>query len=726
MRFIHALSCIGIGVIKFRRLFRRSIGGVPALFFLGTALPLAAQDITSQILANQDVVLNGNAIVMLPAKSTTTYTGVISGFGTLNLRIAGGTTAATGTGAVSTLIITRTQTFSLPTERLVQRSTQSHSYTGFEVDITGTNAPVVTINPGVTLQFGSGANTDSYPNIYSGSDAFNPISVTQNQVNLNNILNNGLLILCSGNGGLRLGRISGTGNVVQIASSGTFFLQYSNSFSGILYTFGGGCLGISHATASLPRARAIINMGSLLVGAPGNQPMTIRQNIYESHYGDDINMNIGHVTMTGIYSYTDTRIDNRAYPNPVQLDRFGITSRALLNPKLNEVIFDSFNGINVHTGTYLNPTHASGNNGSYRGINIEGGTFQWGDGTTATFFLPTAPSPAAPGIAKNAYINLRNGATLLLNYNGRYKMNVGITGGGGGPHSEGSPGRGNVTLASTLGNYAIFTQPQNYNGVTTIGSSATLQLGNGGPVELGHAYNNSYGITSYSTLGTYSGDSSLLTGTNNGVTNRINLRGTLIIDNTETPITLSNLYGPGKIVQQSRPNAAALAGTIDGLEGIPGDIPALTLEGTNTYTGGTLIAERSTVLVGSLRALGSGDVLNQGTLATTDDFHSIRLYAGSYTQSTTGNLVLAVSGTLAGVTFDQMRISGIANLSGKLTLDFSSGYVPASPVTLKLLVTKGGITGAFLHVTSNSAAVKILGTALSADHKYLSVQIGPK
>jgi hypothetical protein len=61
---------------------------------------------------------------------------------------------------------------------------------------------------------------------------------------------------------------------------------------------------------------------------------------------------------------------------------------------------------------------------------------QWGDGTHAKFFLPSAPSPAevAPPLGKkNAYINLPGG-NLAFNYNGPVTLHVGITGGGGGPH----------------------------------------------------------------------------------------------------------------------------------------------------------------------------------------------------------------------------------------------------------------------------------------------------
>jgi hypothetical protein len=33
-----------------------------------------------------------------------------------------------------------------------------------------------------------------------------------------------------------------------------------------------------------------------------------------------------------------------------------------------------------------------GTSSSFRGINVEGGTTEWGDGTNATFFLPSTPA----------------------------------------------------------------------------------------------------------------------------------------------------------------------------------------------------------------------------------------------------------------------------------------------------------------------------------------------
>jgi len=242
------------------------------------------------------------------------------------------------------------------------------------------------------------------------------------------------------------------------------FLVGDNPFSGVYSQLFGGYFGSDHVIFSLPFA-TIFSNESFIVAAPEGQfgasaghLLAFPQTIWESHYGDDINTNSGHIVFSGVYSYSNS--GNQVRPG-------------LSDPRLNTVVVQNVAG-----------SLTGGSNSSFRGINIEGGTTEWGDGTTSAFFLPSTPAPAAPlSTVKNAYINLHNGATLVFNYNGRYTCNVGITGGGGGPRADGSVGVGNLTIAPTPGNTAVLTMPQNYNGITTIGAGATLQLGNGSQVQ---------------------------------------------------------------------------------------------------------------------------------------------------------------------------------------------------------------------------------------------------
>ena len=617
-----------------------------------------ATDITADILANQNVTLSGDAIIRLPA-GTSTYTGVISGKGTLVLAATGGTSSP------STLVITQASTFTLPDAQQVAVVTKTNASTGgYRLDITGSNSPVLTINAGVTLQIGTNTSADNHPNIIVTSDSRNAASLVNGEVNLNHIQNNGSIVLGSAQF-ILLGRISGSGSVLQgVNVWGGNSMRGVNAFEGVLSLTTGHDFGSNHVAASIPNAKAVLNEGSWLVWSPPGSLVSVSQNIFEAAFGNDVNFHaIGNSTiiMSGVYSHTDNSPHN--IPN--------VLNPGLSNPALNYAKAIYRNGMN------------NGNDASYRGVNIESGagTVQWGDGTHAKFFLPSAPSPAEPYPAlgaKNAYINLR-GSSLAFNYNGPVTLNIGITGGGGGPHRAGEIGWGNVTIMPTAGNDVTFAQPQNYNGTTTIGTNAILRLGAGTTVPLNYTTVNA---TSNSTVlqATYNGDSSLLTAESTGglATNAIVNAGQLIIQNNTTAIPLSNISGSGSLVH----NGAV----------------ALTLR-NNSYSGATTLNSGS-LLAGSANALGSGNVSNNAALALSGT-RALTL-GGGFQQGPSANLTLAIDGTSPGVTHDQLTVTGTAVLGGTLTLNFTGSYTSGQKL---VLIKATSISGSFSTITSHGAAV---------------------
>lgn len=624
-----------------------------------TSAVSAAADITADVLANRDITLSGDSVIKLPS-GTTTYTGVISGQGTLRL----------STTATSTLVITRTSTFTLPAARQVQVVTKTtYPGAGYALTIAGTNPPVLTIDPGVTFQIGTNTSADSSPNVIATSDSKNSASTINGEINLNNILNNGTIVISSAQFVL-LGQVSGSGSIVQAPgvwggnSSGGV-----SSYSGVLSLAAGQDFGSNHVAASLSNAKAVLNEGSWLVWSPPGSVVTVTQNIYEAAFGNDINFHaIGPSTivMSGVYSHTDNSPHN--VPN--------LVNPGLSDPELNFAK-------TIYRGGANSP---NGNDASYRGINIErgAGTVQWGDGTHANFFLPSAPSPAEvdpPLGKKNAYINLRGG-TLAFNYNGPVTLHVGITGGGGGPHRDGSVGSGNVRIMATPGNDVTFAQPQNYNGTTTIGANAILRLGTGTPVPLRYITVNATSGKSTVLQATYSGDASLLTAEspNGAASNAIVNDGQLIVQNTTTAITLSNISGGGSLTH----SGAA----------------ALTLR-NNSYSGATTLSG-GTTLAGSANAMGTGNVVNNAALALVSGQRELTV-GGSFQQGAAGQLTLAVAGPTPGVDHDHLGVAGAAVLGGTLTLNFSGGV--AKGQKLVLISAAGGISGAFSSVVSNGATV---------------------
>lgn len=623
-----------------------------------SSAPPGSIDITAAILAGSNVALNGNAVISLPA-GTTTYNGVISGNGTLTLSPQG------GTANPATLIFTQTSTFKLPDAQQVEVVSKTYyPGAGYALTISGSNPPVLTIDPGVTLQLGTNSVADNNPNIIATSDSKNAASLVNGEINLNNIRNNGKIVLNNSQFVL-LGEISGSGSIVQaVGAWGDHSMRGVNPMTSVVALSAGHNFGSNHVAASMPNSKGVLNEGSWLVWSPPGSTVTVPHNIYEAAYGNDVNFHaIGDSTivMSGVYSHTD----NSPHDSPNLVDP------GLSDPNLNYAKAIYRNGVN------------NGNDASYRGVNIESGagTVQWGDGTHANFFLPSAPSPAEPYPAlgaKNAYINLR-GSNLAFNYNAPVTLNIGITGGGGGPHRGGEAGWGNVTIMSTAGNDVTFAQPQNYNGTTTIGANAILRIGKGSSVPLNYTTVRTTGNTTV-VQATYNGDSSLLTGGTNAIVNE----GTVIVQNTATPITLTKISGAGALVQ-----AGAAATTLLG----------------NSYSGSTTI-NAGKIVFGGANAFGSGNVINNAALEMVAGQYEMAM-SGNFQQSATGALTLPVGGISKGVNHGHITATGTASLGGTLNLNFTGTYTAGQQ--LVLIDAAGGVSGTFSSIVT-TGGVNVVGS----------------
>jgi hypothetical protein len=638
----------------------RDGGGVDAAAPPPVPPPACKTDITSQVLANASIALAGDSCVLLPA-GTTQYGGVISGAGTVTLK------APNGAG---TLVVTGDSTFTLPASQQGQTTTKTANY----YTIQNPDPPVVYIESNATLQLGSATST-------TGSIASTMPNTGTEVINRDNMQVNGTLAM-GGGPSEHFGILSGTGTIIQpIYAGGTFWLVGDNPFAGTLSILTGGYVGSLGVESSFPFAKVIFNNGSMIMNSPPTLGFTLSLSVYEDHYGDDINTDHGIITFAGIYSYSNS--GDRMNPS-------------LSDPSLNTTIV---------TNGPASPRRASGRDSSFRGINLEGGTTRWGDGTTSTFFLPSAPSPADPTATKNSYINLHRGSTLIFDYNGKYVCNIGITGGGGGPNASGSVGVGNLTIAATAGNYAVLTMPQNYNGTTTIGAGATLQLGSGAPVQAmgatvgaATAAEPQGAITSTTVLAIYSGDSSLLTAQspNGAAGDSIVDNGTLVVDNTATAISLSNISGPGAFVQLGAATTTLLS---------------------NAYSGGTTISGGS-LIVGSDTSLGTGSVAcSGGGLSVASGQHAIHV-GGDYSQGASGTLTLDLGGTVQGTDYNYVAIAGNAALGGTLVLNAVAGFAPAVGTRFIVVQAAGGVGGAFSAVTSTT--IKLVAS-YDATHCYVTV-----
>ncbi|PNQ84675.1 acid phosphatase [Paenibacillus polymyxa] len=139
----------------------------------------------------------------------------------------------------------------------------------------------------------------------------------------------------------------------------------------------------------------------------------------------------------------------------------------------------------------------------------------------------------------------------------------------------------------------------------------------------------------------------------------------------------------------------------------------LKLMGSNTYSGGTQIDQG--ILEGnSETAFGSGAVTNNGGTLLKNNFGKL-IVGGNFKQTAKGKLELNL-----GSKNDVLKIKGTAQLNGKLRLNFSNKYVPASGATI---LTYGKRNGAFSSIEAaglpSNYKVKVVYTANSVQLKVM-------
>jgi autotransporter-associated beta strand protein len=118
---------------------------------------------------------------------------------------------------------------------------------------------------------------------------------------------------------------------------------------------------------------------------------------------------------------------------------------------------------------------------------------------------------------------------------------------------------------------------------------------------------------------------------------------------------------------------------------------ALTLQGGNTYAGGTEL-KAGTLAGGSATAFGSGDVTNSGGTLTENVTGKVTI-GGNFTQAAEGTLKLNLAS--AG---DALEVQGTVHANGKLQVHFEDGYTPGQGSITLLSYGANQRTGQFSSV----------------------------
>lgn len=456
-----------------------------------------------------------------------------------------------------------------------------------------------------------------------------PYNTPAFRLNQDNIRVDGTLRL-SLKSAYNLGTISGSGLVTQPRFLwGTWDLSGAHPFSGVIDNGTQVNAGRPEYATSLRSVRKILNQGTWTVDTPLGQTVTMGMDFYQREYGSDIN----------VQSRPGSKViltGQYSWSN-----QGGDTDPSLSDPALN-----------------WTPARKNVNK---RGTNIKGANVQWGDGTTNKIFMP--------GTAETVYINLlaaRSRSLLTFDYNGPVTLGAPI--GGGVFHDTlSAAGAGDIVIKGTKGNDVTFAAVQYYNGSTTVEKGAVLRLGSG----------------------RRGGDGGLYT---RGDLYKVVNDGSLVLNNTGKPLTLSRISGNGSLTQ-----AGAATTTLTG--------GAVTYTGTTTVKKGTLALRSGATLARSkaIRLTSAGAKLDVGTtgLRVATTLSGKGTVKGSVTNqgevagglAVTGDYRQSAKGQLA-VGDRPLSVSGRVELAGKLDV---SGVRAEPPRKIRVLDHKGGArtTGAF-------------------------------
>ncbi|WP_285593950.1 hypothetical protein [Kineosporia sp. NBRC 101731] len=577
---------------------------------------------------------------------TVTYTGSLSGSGTL-------TVAGSGT-----LVLTQDSSFTRPgsKERLTTYDGGARGGAPM-VRAVDVDPPAVIVQKGATLQYGIGSGTGQIANYQTPNGA-------GERWNLLNTRVDGTLEL-NISSRVHLGRLSGSGLVIARRDiwPGTS-LAGSSSFSGAFYNGTGFDYGSVNWNTALPNLRTVVNQGSAIHSAADGQRIVDRADYWSQAWGNDINFHTwgtGVVQMTGVYSWSD--------------------NNSLINPRLSK--------------SSLNTALVAHNNNA-RGLNLEGATVEFGDGTTSRFFLPGT-------LAQGSYINLhtrRARSRVILNYNGPTVVNLPFSGGT--FHDTlAAVGTGDIVIAATKGNAVTFTVPQNYDGSTTIGKGASLRLGNGTPGE----------------------DSSLLASNLYQVINN----GTFIVANARTKLSLSKVSGSGSFTKSGAAAVTLVSPTYQGKTTLSRGRLQL-VSGTLSHSSSVRLTKKTTLdlskagaqTLKNLSAAQGSTIIAGGALnlrsSSTGTVRAGITGAGTVTATGKGNLELlgaTISGSLTNngkITASAAKVKGSYQQTASATL-ITGGFEVTGPITLagKLSLAPGASKKA-ITLIDNTGTGKITGT----------------
>ena len=627
-----------------------------------------------------------NGTLAFDRSDVVTFNGVISGSGSVQ-QSGSGTTVLTGANTYSGGTLITGGTLQVAADSNLGSSAGGITFNGGTLLFTGTGTPTSTATTDRPITLDAGGGTIGSP---------------------------------SGGIGYVDGNISGSGSLT-LNSGGWMFLEGTNTYSGptlinsravftlssalssssaytigpnaVLYAFPEAGGSLSGTIGSLAGSGAISGFGTLSVGADNTS--TQFSGVIAEYTPD------GQLTLNKIGSGTLTLSGNNIYSGgttisagSLQLGNGGTSGSIGGNVSDGGTLaFDrsdvsTFSGVISDAGTPgavqqlgTGTTILTGNNTFSGGTTISAGALQLGNGGTAGSIVG----------------NVSNGGTLAFDRSDVVTFAGTIS-------DAGTPGAVQQLGSGTT----ILTANNTYGGGTTITAGA-LQLGNGGTSGsiTGNVSNGGTLIFNRSDTVTFAGTISdantpgtvqqtgtgttILTGNNTYSGGTTISAGTLQVGNGSTAGSITGDVTDDALLAFSRADSVNFGSAISGSGAVQQlGQGTLTLTGSNSYTGGTII-NSGTLQIGSGGTSGSiaGDVLNDGTL--TFNRSDATVFGGAIA----GNGQLIKTG------------------AGTLTLSGASTYTGTTDVQAGGLVVNGSLAGSNVGV-ENAATLAGTGTIANA------------
>ena len=317
------------------------------------------------------------------------------------------------------------------------------------------------------------------------------------------------------------------------------------------------------------------------------------------------------------------------------------------------------------------------------------GTGSAGQGTVGSYSL-TAAGLSGSGIIQNKLIGTGSAltsATVILN-------NIGTSGipttntFSGSLTDAGGAGTLSLMLASTNTGTQILSGTNSYTGATTINGGTLIVNGSLG--------NTAVTIGSGATLG----GSGTIAGTVTGNSGIINGGG--------LSMGATTLHGASTLSGTNSASSVTIADGTTTLTGTTQSTSALlvsvgaTLNANGTIQGSATVSgllKGNSIVTGNLS-------LTSGTLAPGNS-PGLTTVGGDFSMNPTSTLVAEVTGTAAGISYDQVKVSGSVSLAGTLDLSTLSGLSLGDTITIIDNTGSGTTTGFFSAIITSGSSYTI-------------------